>query len=231
MQGRGQHPRRKDTVMWSKPIVEIRVEEYTRGTLPRYLAAQKALALPLQERIIGTPMAYYTSLVGRINCAIQLWGYESVAAYAEQRAAVEADPDWAAYRDATQDITRFTTTRLTRQVMFDGADEGAAQARAKPVVDFRVYHIHNNQMGTFLDTSAEFALPDMMRNIGAPIGYFQTIVGNLNEITHLWGYDSLGDMEARRDKRNADPDWRAYLDASDGIYHRQETQVLRKIEL
>jgi len=70
-----------------------------------------------------------------------------------------------------------------------------------------------------------------LRHIGPPIGYYLTIVGNLQQITHIWGYDSMGDMEARRNARNADPEWQTYLDASEGIYERQETQVLRRLKL
>ena len=71
----------------------------------------------------------------------------------------------------------------------------------------------------------------MVRHIGPPIGYYQTIIGNLQQITHIWGYDSMGDMEARRRARNADPEWEYYLTASHGIYERQETQVLSTLKL
>lgn len=224
-------PHQKEHTMWSKPIVEIRVEEYTRGALPKYLDLHKKLAMPLLERHIGRPMAYYFSNVGRINCVTQLWGYDSLADYDAKRAAVESEPQWLAYMRATEGIIRFQNSRLTRRVMFAGADVGAEVSRAKPVVDFRVYRIHYNHMKTFISTTREHAMKVMIRHIGPPLGYYQTIVGNLNQITHIWGFDSMGDMETRRNARNADPEWRNYLDASDGIYERQETQILRRLDL
>jgi hypothetical protein len=38
----------------------------------------------------------------------------------------------------------------------------------------------------------------------------------------------MGDMEARRDSRNADPEWPDYLSVSDRNYHWQQTQIMRR---
>lgn len=224
----------REDSMWAKPIVEIRVEEFTRGTLPRYLELHRTLATPLLLENLGLPIAYYVTNVGRINCVTQLWGYGSVAEYEARRDAAESDPQWRQYMRESDGIVRFASTRLTRRIVFPkfpGLDDGAAISRGKPIVDFRVYRIHHSHMGTFVQTSEEHAMKVMLRHIGPPLGYYQTIVGDLNEITHIWGFDSMGDMEARRAARNADPEWPAYLDASDGIYNRQETQILRRLKL
>lgn len=217
--------------MWNKPVVEIRVEEFTRGSLPKYVELHKSIALPLLEAHLGRPMAYYITNVGRINCVTQLWGYDSYEEYQSKRAAVESRPQWQDYIGATEGVTRFINTRLTHRVVFPNVDEGADVSRAKPIVDFRTYLIHHNHMSTFLRTTQEHAMNVMLRHIGPPIGYYLTKVGNVNEITHIWGFDSMGDMETRRNARNADPEWRNYLDASDGIYERQDTQILRRLLL
>ncbi|ANI80136.1 NIPSNAP family protein [Sphingobium sp. EP60837] len=217
--------------MWNKPVVEIRVEEFTRGTLPTYLELHKSMALPLLQEHLGRPMAYYMTNVGRINCVTQLWGYDSLEAYQSGRAAVESRPQWQDYMRSTEGVVRFVDTRLTQRILFPNVGAGEEISRAKPVVDFRTYLIHHNHMQTFLSTTEEHAMSVMLRHVGPPIGYYLTKVGNLNQITNIWGYDSMGDMETRRNARNADPEWRNYLDASDGIYERQETQILRLLEL
>lgn len=217
--------------MWQKPIVEIRVEEYERGTLPRFLSVYKEIALPILVREVGRPLACYTTNVGRINCLTQLFAYDSLADFERRQAAVEADAGWAEYLQAAQGIIRYRNTRLTRRIGFPLIDGSANLSYRKPVIDLRTYHIRFNQMPTFLRTTQEFALDVMVHHIGPPIGYYLNVAGNLQQITHLWGYDSMGDMETRRLARNADPDWQKYLDASDGIYERQETQVLVKLKL
>jgi hypothetical protein len=214
--------------MWKKPVVEFRVEEYERGTLPKLLDIYKRTALPAYERNVGRPLAFYTSIVGRQNCLIQLWGYDSVAAYEEGRAAVEADPLWAEYLRAAEGVVLQREARLTRRVGFPIVDQAPNESHSKPVVDFRTYTIRYNNMPKFLSTSEEFALEVMLRHIGSPLGYYIHTVGNLQQVTHLWGYDGMGDMEIRRKARNADPQWKNYLNASDGIYERQETQLLAR---
>lgn len=217
--------------MWHKPVVEIRVEEYERGVLPRLLAAFREHAAPALRNHIGTPLAFYLPSVGRINCITQLWAYDSLADYEARQAALAGDPAWQRYLRAAEGLIRYRDTRLTRRIAFPAIDAVDNVSHAKPVVDFRTYLIHFDRMQTFLSTTQQFALDVMVRHIGPPVGYYQTIVGNLQQITHIWGYDSMADMETRRRARNADPDWVQYLDASHGIYERQETQVLQRLDL
>jgi len=217
--------------MWHKPIVEFRVEEYERGTLPKLSAIYKEIVLPACERHVGRPLVFYGSNVGRQNCVTQLWAYDSMAHYEESRAAIEADPLWADYLRAAQGVVLQRESRLTRRIGFPIVDQAPNESYRKPTVDFRTYTIRYNKMPTFLGTSEEFALKVMLRHIGPPIGYYLHTVGNLQQITHIWGYDGMGDMETRRKARNADPEWKNYLTASNGIYERQETQVLVRQKL
>ena len=217
--------------MWNKPVVEIRVEEHDRGALPRLLDIYKRLALPVLVRHVGPPLAFYVPSVGRINCLTQLWAYDSLAEYELAQAAVQADPSWQDYLQAAQGLIRHRESRLTRRIAFGIVDEKAHDSHKKPFVDFRTYLIHFNQMQTFLDTTRKHAMQVMLRHVGPPVGYYLTTVGNLQQITLIWGYDSMADMEARRAARNADPEWKIYLDASQGIYERQETQVLHRVTL
>jgi hypothetical protein len=217
--------------MWEKPIVEIRVEEYERGTLPRLTALYQDTGLPVLERHIGRPLAFYFTIAGRINSLIQIWGYDSMAHFQYGRTAVEDDADWNDFRKGSLGLVRYRENRLTQRMNFPIVDNTPHETEKKPVVDFRSYFIHYDKMKTFLDTTEEFALPVQLRQIGAPLGYFLTTVGNLQQVTHLWGYDSLDDMEKRREARNADPEWKKYLDSSNGIYERQETQIMRRLKL
>ena len=217
--------------MWKKPIVEILVEEYERGALPQLMALYKELGLRAQIRHLGPPLNFYVPQVGRINCITQLWPYDSLSDYEARQRALYADPAWLEYLHAAEGLIRYRESRLTRRIAFESIDSQSNDSFQKPVVDFRTYLIRFNSMPTFLQTTQQHALKIMVRHIGPPIGYYQTIIGNLQQITHIWGYDSMGDMEARRRARNADPEWEYYLTASHGIYERQETQVLSTLKL
>ena len=58
------------------------------------------------------------------------------------------------------------------------------------------------------------------------VGYFQSDVGPLNQILHLWKYD---DMNQRADLRTANyarPDWDAHLQKIRPLMVKQETKLL-----
>jgi hypothetical protein len=79
------------------------------------------------------------------------------------------------------------------------------------IVDIRTYNIVPRKMAEYLALFEEHALPVQRRHIGDPLAYFQTLHGALNQVVHIWGFDSLADMEQKRAARDADPAWADYL--------------------
>ncbi|HTC08912.1 MAG TPA: NIPSNAP family protein [Acetobacteraceae bacterium] len=99
----------------------------------------------------------------------------------------------------------------------------------KPIVDMRTYTIRPRGLPEYLKLFEEMALPIMVRHIGPPIGYYTSEIGVLNQVVHLWGFDSLADMEARRTARNVDPEWPKYLAASAPLVTAQEDRIIRRV--
>ncbi|MEC7788428.1 MAG: NIPSNAP family protein [Chloroflexota bacterium] len=95
------------------------------------------------------------------------------------------------------------------------------------IVDVRTYDIVPRQMKTYLALFEEYALPVMRQYIGEPIGYFVVEHGPLNQVVHLWGYDSLADVEEKRRARDADPRWAEYLSKGEGLVARQNNKLCR----
>lgn len=99
----------------------------------------------------------------------------------------------------------------------------------KPIVDMRTYTIRPRGLPEYLKLFEEMALPVQLRHIGPPIGYYTSEIGALNQVVHLWGFDSLADMESRRAARNADADWPKYLAASAHLVLAQEDRIIRRV--
>ena len=95
------------------------------------------------------------------------------------------------------------------------------------IVDIRTYHIVPRKMPEYLALFEEFAMPVQRRHIGEPLGYFVVEHGPLHQVVHLWGYDSLADLEARRASRDADPAWQDYLARTEGLVVSQENKFAR----
>lgn len=101
----------------------------------------------------------------------------------------------------------------------------------KPIVDLRVYTMRQGGVPEFLRLARTIVLPVQLRHIGPPIAYYVTDIGPQEEVIHLWGYDSLGDMQIRREARSLDPEWPRYGQESRGLIEKQETTILKRVPL
>ena len=79
-------------------------------------------------------------------------------------------------------------------------------------------------MASYLQLFERYALPVLQRHDLVLMGYYTSHIGRLNQIVHLWRYDSLAEMERKRTARDADPDWGEFLSRSEGMVLVQDEQ-------
>ena len=103
--------------------------------------------------------------------------------------------------------------------------------RPRPLVDHRIYTIQLRKMNEFIDVFDRLAMPILLRTLGHPIGFYTSQVGPLNQFVHLWAYEDLADYERRCLARDTDPDFPAYLAASEHLIVSQETRLIRAVDL
>lgn len=99
------------------------------------------------------------------------------------------------------------------------------------IVDLRTYTIAVRRMPQFLDVFERLGMPVLRRHLGVPIGFYTAAIGPLNQVVHLWQYESLADMAARQAARDQDPDWPAYLEGTVDLVTAQENRILRGVDL
>ncbi len=95
------------------------------------------------------------------------------------------------------------------------------------IVDIRTYDIVPRKVPEYVALFEEYGLPVQRRHLGEPLGYFVTEHGGLPQVVHLWGYDSLADMERKRAARDADPGWAEYIAKSGGLVVKQANKLAR----
>jgi hypothetical protein len=95
------------------------------------------------------------------------------------------------------------------------------------IVDVRTYTLVPRKLARYVELFETHALPVMQRHGLELMGYFTSHIGPLNQVVHLWRYDSLADMERKRAARDADPAWGAYLAMTEGMVLMQEDKVMR----
>ena len=98
------------------------------------------------------------------------------------------------------------------------------------IVEERIYTAQPGAAKTWLDYYEEHGLPIQLRHLGKLIGFFQTEIGaSLNQIVHLWAYESLAHREAARAKMALDPDWPKYLSGAPKVLTHQEVRILNPV--
>jgi hypothetical protein len=95
------------------------------------------------------------------------------------------------------------------------------------IVDVRTYTLLPRKMARYLELFEAHALPVMRRHGLDLMGYYTSLIGPLNQVVHVWRYDSLADMERKRAARDADPAWADFLVRTDGLVLTQENKVMR----
>lgn len=93
-------------------------------------------------------------------------------------------------------------------------------------VDERIYTLHAGQVPVFLKLYEEEGMAVQVRILGNMVGYYYTDFGPLNQIVHMWGYDSLDDRFERRKALQAAPEWKSYAAKMRPLVSHVENKLL-----
>jgi NIPSNAP len=95
------------------------------------------------------------------------------------------------------------------------------------IVEMREYTLHPGKVPEYLKLYEQEGLAIQRRILGRMVGYYSTEVGpSINQIIHLWAYDSLDDRIARRRQLQADPGWQAYVQRIRPMIVAQTNRIL-----
>ena len=97
------------------------------------------------------------------------------------------------------------------------------------IFDLRIYTLHNNKFAAWLKLYEEYGHPTQVRHCGEPVFYATSEVGPLNQVVHVWKYESQADREKKRNALMADPKFQDYLARSRelGAHQSQECRILK----
>ncbi|CCF22310.1 MULTISPECIES: NIPSNAP family protein [Alphaproteobacteria] len=93
-------------------------------------------------------------------------------------------------------------------------------------VDMRTYTLKNGNVSKFLALYEAEGLAVQTRILGRMVGYYFTDIGPLNQIVHMWGYDSMDDRWERRKALQASPEWQAYAVQMRPLVDHIENKIL-----
>jgi hypothetical protein len=80
------------------------------------------------------------------------------------------------------------------------------------IVEMREYTLRAGTVAEYLQLYEREGLAIQREILGHMVGYYTTEVGPaVNQVVHLWAFESFEDREDRRARLAADPGWRSYL--------------------
>ena len=99
------------------------------------------------------------------------------------------------------------------------------------IVEQRTYTIKPLRTGDFLELYERAALPLQKKYLGHLVGFFVSEIGPLNQVVHLWAFDSLAERERRRKEMTEDAGWPLYLKElrTLDVVLEQETKILKSV--
>lgn len=103
-------------------IVEQRIYTFQPGQLPVFLAIYEEEGRAVQMEYLRHLLGYYVTETGTLNRIVALWGYPSLQARMDRRAALFADPRWIAYLAKVRPLMLSQESVLLRPAPFHEAE-------------------------------------------------------------------------------------------------------------
>jgi hypothetical protein len=95
------------------------------------------------------------------------------------------------------------------------------------LVEERTYTTHPGKWREYLALFEAEGLDVQRRILGRLVGYYTCEIGELNQIVHLWAYQSLDERSARRAALLADPQFKAYVAKMLPLLQKQQSRILQ----
>lgn len=99
-------------------IIEQRTYTIQVGKMNAFRDYYAEHALGVQKRILGNLVGFFTSDIGELNQAIQMWGYDSYAERERRRAILATDPDWLNYLKTSPQVILRQENRILLPTAF-----------------------------------------------------------------------------------------------------------------
>jgi len=94
------------------------------------------------------------------------------------------------------------------------------------IVEERIYTLHAGQAAAYVRAYEAEGMAIQKPILGRMVGYYTTEFGPLNQVIHLWAYESLAEREERRARLLSDERWKAYVAKVRPMVVSQENKLL-----
>lgn len=210
-------------------IVEERTYTLHPGKAADWLRIYEADAMATQVPVLGHMVGYFTTEFGPLNQVIHMWGYDGLDDRARRRAELFAKPAWNSFLGKVRPFLIDQDSKVLLPAPFSPVGGVRPAKNPKPagkIVEERVYTLIPGKSADYVKAYEAEGMAVQIPVLGHLVGYFTTEHGPMNQITHIWSYDSLEDRSHRRAELFKIDAWNAYLGKVRPFILRQENKLL-----
>jgi hypothetical protein len=96
------------------------------------------------------------------------------------------------------------------------------------IVEMREYTLHAGKVPEYLQLYEREGLAIQREILGHLVGYYTTEIGPaINQVVHLWAYESFEDRQHRRARLAEHPGWQAYVQKMRPMLVAQTNRLMR----
>jgi len=96
-------------------------------------------------------------------------------------------------------------------------------------VEMRTYELKPGTANTYAALYLEEGFAIQKSHLGEPVGYYVSEVGDLNQVIHMWRYDSFEERTAKRTALFSDPARLEYVSKIGPLVVTQRNAILNDI--
>ncbi len=186
-------------------IYELRTYTLMPGKQAEYLKQSSEVGRKVRGDKYGKLEGFWTTEFGTLNQVVHLWSYASLDERDRLRGELAKNEEWTkGYLPQTRALLVAQENKIL-----------SAQVPLKPPAgDGHLYELrwYRTQVGKAPEWLGHFKAALPVREKYSPIvGLWQTEMGQLNEVVHLWAYRDLNERVGVRAKTSQDPQWQAFL--------------------
>lgn len=93
-------------------------------------------------------------------------------------------------------------------------------------VEERIYRLEPGRVGDYFALYESKGMAAQRKYIKVMLGYYAAEIGDLNEVVHLWGHDSLDARASNRELMRADPEFQLYWAEARRLIVSQRTRIM-----
>ena len=201
-------------------IHELRTYTLFPGKQPQYLKLNAEVGRKVRGDTYGTFEGGWTTEFGTVNQYVHLWSYADLEERNRLRGQLMKNDEWTkGYIPQIRPLLAAQETKILSEVLplQRPADRGN-------VYELRWYRTQVGRAGEWLELFK--GIMQTREKYMRRVGLWQTELGQLNEVVHMWVYRDLNERMTSRAKLGQDPEWQKFLAASAPLLAHMQAVIL-----